>query len=120
MEGRMKTLIGLFFIIFSVAASAACIGSSTLYSCNDPSGNNYIVNRIGNVTTVQGNNQQTGNTWSQTSNHFGDVTITNGVAANGNSWNETTTNLGGGMYTQSGVDGNGNSFSRTCTQFGCN
>ena len=65
------------------AANAACVGTGTYKSCTDASGNHYTVNKFGNQTVVNGSNSNTGNTWSQTSTHLGNTTITNGRAADG-------------------------------------
>lgn len=100
------------------AASAACIGSDSLAYCSDDSGNTYNVRRLGNTTYVDGNNAQTGSTWSQSSQTLGNTTYHQGTAANGNYWNGTTTNLGGTTYHQ-GTDSRGNYYSKTCNQFGC-
>ncbi|WP_175729794.1 hypothetical protein [Burkholderia ambifaria] len=63
---------------------------------------------------------QTGSSWRETSNTYGNTTTINGTAANGQSWNETIQNFGNGNRSMSGMDSNGNFFSRTCTRYGCN
>lgn len=112
-------VMGLAALFISTAASAACVGSGSLYTCNDMSGNQYNVQKYGNMTHVRGYNAQTGSDWNQTSNTYGNTTVTQGTAANGNSWNSTETNLGGGTRIINGTDSNGQPFSTTCTQFGC-
>lgn len=98
---------------------AACFGSSNFYSCNDASGNNYTVNRFGNMTTMQGSNPYTGGQWNWTSNRFGNMTVTNGMT-NGRSWNETQTNLGGGNTIVNGMNSHGQPYSYTCNPYtGC-
>jgi hypothetical protein len=98
--------------------SAACLGSGSLQTCYDNSGNSYSVQRFGNQTNVNGYNAQTGSTWSQHTTTMGNTTFHNGVT-NGNSWNMTDQRLGNTrMY--SGTNSGGRSFFYTCNQFGCN
>lgn len=106
-------------LVLPIAANASCIGSGNFYTCSDPNGNNYTVNKFGNTTQVNGSNSATGSTWSQTTHSTGNMAIHNGTAANGNSWNGTSTNLGGGMVNHSGTDSRGNYYNKTCNQFGC-
>ncbi|WP_341678379.1 hypothetical protein [Niveibacterium sp. SC-1] len=116
----MKTICAaLFLFAFASTASAGCYGTDAFKTCTDSSGNTYQVNKLGNTTTVNGYNAQTGSNWSQQSQQIGNTTITNGRAANGNAWNETTQNLGGGRTTTYGTDSSGRSYQRTCSQFGC-
>jgi hypothetical protein len=68
---------------------------------------------------MNGYNANTGSTWNQTSQTYGNTTYEHGTAANGNSWNGTI-QRNGGMTTYSGTDSNGNSFFKTCTAYGCN
>lgn len=116
----MKKLI-LPAIIFTtaMAANAACYGSGAYRTCSDESGNTYNVQRYGNTTNVKGYNAQDGNHWNQSSQTFGNTTITNGTAANGSHWNSTTISSPG-ITQQFGTDSHGKSFSKTCTQYGCN
>lgn len=100
-----------------LVARAACIGSDTLATCTDDSGNTYTVNRMGDTTMVNGSNPD-GSTWSQTSQTMGNMTVTNGET-NGQPWNMTQQNLGG-MTTYSGTNAAGQPFNHTCTAFGCN
>ena len=111
----------LTFIIMSLSvhANADCIGSGSLKTCYDASGNSYTVNKLGNSTYVNGYNSQTGSSWNQSSTKLGTSTYTNGNASNGNSWNSTSTRIGNSTYT-SGLDSDGNPFSSVCNQFGCN
>jgi hypothetical protein len=99
-------------------ANAGCIGSSAFQTCNDSSGNSYTINRFGNTTMMNGYNAQTGSSWSQNSNTFGNTTTHNGTASNGNSWNSTETRMGNTRSIY-GSDSQGNSFSKTCGPFGC-
>lgn len=102
------------------SANAACFGTDTMYSCNDPqSGNYYQVNKFGNSTYMTGNNFRTGSTWRQDSTTYGNTTYQNGTSSNGNTWRQTIQNNGTMGTTYSGTDSKGNYYSKTCTQFGC-
>ena len=116
---KLATLATALLLAIPLTSGATCIGTGTLQNCYDNSGNSYTVQRMGNMTTVQGYNANTGNSWNQTSNTYGNMTQTYGTASNGNSWNETTLRSPG-MTRQYGTDSRGRSFSRTCTTFGCN
>ena len=105
---------------FSVAAFANCFGGPTMQTCTDNNGNSYQVNRLGNMTTVNGYNAQTGSSWNETSNTYGNRTVINGTAANGASWNENITNFGNGTRIINGTNSQGQSFSHYCTAYGCN
>jgi hypothetical protein len=105
-------------ILMTGVANAGCIGSGAFQSCTDTSGNSYTVNRFGNTTTMNGYNAQTGSTWSQNSNTFGNTTTHSGTASNGNSWNSTEQRMGNTRSIY-GTDSQGNSFSKTCGPFGC-
>ena len=108
----MKKYALILIALTPILTNAACVGTETSQTCTDDSGNMYTVSRLGNQTIVQGSNAQTGNTWSQTSTHLGDMTITNGRAADGDSWNSTSQRVGD-MVIQSGIDSDGNSFNNT-------
>jgi len=99
------------------SASAACFGTAALETCTDQNGNNYTVNRFGNTTMMQGSNMDTGSTWSQSSNTFGNTTVTNGMT-NGRSWNETQTQFGNGFGSASGTNSRGEAFGYSCTPYG--
>lgn len=99
------------------AASAQCIGSGSLYTCSDSSGNSYTVNRLGSMTMMSGSNAATGSQWSQTSSQLGNTTYINGQT-NGRAWNNTITTMPG-MTMQSGTDSRGRSFTKTCNAYGC-
>lgn len=120
---RIATTLAIFGAAAVLTAPlnvyATCIGSSTLYSCTDASGNTYNVTRMGSTTMVNGHNPSTGSSWSQTSQRVGNTTFTNGSAANGNSWNSTTMDVGNGTTWTQGTDSRGRSFSQTCTAYGC-
>jgi len=105
---------------FSAAAFANCIGTSTMQTCTDNNGNSYQVNRFGNMTTVNGYNGQTGSSWNETSNTYGNRTVINGTAANGASWNENITNFGNGTRMIDGTNSQGQSYSHYCNAYGCN
>jgi hypothetical protein len=116
----MRMMCAAILLAFAVAPTwANCIGSPGFQTCYDNSGNSYQVNRMGNTTTVQGYNAQTGSSWNQTSQQVGNSTYTNGTAANGQPWNSTTMNMGNGNTMTYGTDSRGNSFQRNCNQYGC-
>ncbi|MFM0327787.1 hypothetical protein [Caballeronia glebae] len=115
-----RFLVALFAVSLSGSAVAACYGSAALSTCNDANGNSYTVNRMGNTTSVNGYNAQTGSSWNQMSNTVGNTTYINGNAANGAHWNENITNMGSGNRMINGTDSNGQSFSHYCTAYGCN
>lgn len=69
---------------------------------------------------VQGNNAQTGSSWNETANTYGNSTYINGQAANGAHWNENITNYGNGNHAINGTDSSGQPFSKYCTPYGCN
>ncbi|MFB5939875.1 hypothetical protein ACE6HT_13185 [Citrobacter freundii] len=116
----MKIIIIALATLASSSAFAQCVGTRAVSTCFDDNGNSYQVNRMGNSTFVQGRNAQTGSTWSQNSQSFGNQTTTTGRASNGQTWNETQTNLGGGNRMVSGRNSQGQSYSYSCNQFGCN
>lgn len=115
-----KTLTIAILFALSGVAHAGCFGSDSFQTCTDQNGNTYNVNRMGNMTTVNGYNRHTGSSWNESANTMGNTTIINGNAANGQHWNETEQNLGNGFVTRSGTDSHGRSFSQTCTPYGCN
>lgn len=120
MGTTIRAAIAAAALFATTQATAACFGSQNMYTCNDASGNSYQVNRMGNTTTVNGYNAQTGSSWNQTSQHVGNSTYTHGNAANGNSWNSTTQSYGNGYSSTYGNDSRGRSFSRQCGPYGCN
>ncbi|HCW18799.1 MAG TPA: hypothetical protein DHL02_12785 [Achromobacter sp.] len=114
-----KVLVAVSITLAHVApAMAECMGTDALSTCFDDNGNSYLVQRMGNMTFVDGTNPQTGSAWSQTSQTLGNMTIHNGTAADGNTWNSTTQTFGDQTFTY-GTDSRGNTFSNTCNQFGC-
>lgn len=115
----MRKIIAALVISMTASFSFAnCVGSSSSYSCNDSSGNNYNVQKYGNSTNVQGSNAATGSTWSQNSQTYGNTTQIQGNS-NGRSWNETV-QTSPGMTTYSGTNSQGQSYLKTCTKYGCN
>lgn len=115
-----KIVLLLLSGLFVSSANAACFGSDTMYTCNDPqSGNNYQINKFGNSTYMTGNNLRTGNTWRQNSTTYGNITQQNGTSSDGSTWRQTIQNNGAMGTTYSGTDSQGNYYSKTCTQFGC-
>jgi hypothetical protein len=114
----MRTaFVSLALVAASAASFANCVGSQTLYTCTDASGNTYTVNKLGATTTVTGSNAATGAQWNQQSNQVGNTTFVNGQN-NGRSWNNTITTTGS-TTTQSGVDSHGRPFYKTCNAYGC-
>ena len=105
------TLILCASLFVATAAHADCYGSANLYNCQDESGNQYQVNKFGNMTQMQGSNPSTGTNWNQTTQSFGNSSYTNGFDSDGNAWSaqkfgNTTT------YTDS------NGSITTCSQIG--
>ncbi|MNF01934.1 hypothetical protein [Ensifer canadensis] len=89
----MKTLIAaLALSLIAAPAFALCIGSDTLQSCTDTSGNSYTINRMGNTTFMNGSNAETGSQWNQTSTTVGNSTFHNGTDKDGNSWSTSCIN----------------------------
>ena len=115
----MKNILTLLLVSMSFGVGAQCIGTNALSTCYDNNGNTYTVNRMGNMTTVNGSSSN-GSSWSQTSNTVGNTTYSNGTASNGQSWNETQTNLGNGNRMVSGTNSQGQYYSQNCNQYGCN
>lgn len=115
-----RFLLGAMLAMGAAAAGATCFGSGSMQTCNDANGNSYTVNRIGNTTTVNGFNINTGSTWNQTSTAMGGTTFHNGTAANGNFWSGTSTTMGN-TTIHNGIDSRGNPYSATCIKgVGCN
>ena len=116
----MKRSIGVLAILATLTggANAMCVGSGGFQVCNDTSGNSYTVNRFGNNTYMQGHNAQTGSSWSQNSQTYGNTTYHQGLS-NGQSWNMQQNSFGN-VQTFNGRDTRGNSFSRTCVNGFCN
>ena len=115
----MRNRIALLASTLTVAAGmahAACVGTGALQTCNDASGNSYMVNRMGNMTMMNGSNAQTGSQWSETTNTMGPMTTYNGQT-NGRAWNMTEQNYGA-TRTYNGTNADGEPFSYTCTQYG--
>lgn len=111
-------IIGLLLSLSNIA-NATCIGSSSYSHCYDNNGNSYDVMRMGNMTTTNGYNSNTGSSWSQTSQTYGNTTYQNGYDSNGNSWNQTIQSYGNGMTNYSGTDSDGNYFNKTCLNGQC-
>lgn len=111
---------GLFIAALLAAngVQAACFGSGNLYNCYDNQGNSYMVNKMGNMTTVNGYNSNTGSSWNQMSTTVGNTTFQNGTSSDGGNWNQTIQNMGT-VRTYSGQDSDGNTFYRSCTNYGC-
>lgn len=89
------------FVVFLLATAfvapavhATCVGSQALSNCWDDNGNNYTVQRMGNMTYVDGSNSRTGSQWSETVQHYGDTAYINGTDKRGRSWSEVCTSAG--------------------------
>lgn len=110
----------IFIVAYALpfCANASCIGSSTMYTCNEQDGSSYRVNKIGGTTYLNGSNSQTGSNWTQTSRSIGNTTYQSGTDSDGNMWNQTIRSNGGNV-TYQGQDSNGNFYTKTCNQFGC-
>lgn len=120
MRKSIAVSAALASVVFGFStANAACYGSGSFQNCYDSSGNSYTVQRFGNTTMMNGYNSNTGSSWSQNSQTYGNTTYHNGTASNGNSWNMNEQRYGGTRFLN-GTDSQGNSFSYTCNQFGCN
>lgn len=100
-------ILAIMLSLIAMPATAQCIGSDTLKTCRDDSGNTYTVTNMGSMTTVQGSNARTGSTWNQQTTRSPGMSITNGRDSDGRSWNSTTTQAG-----TFGRDADGNSFYR--------
>ncbi|MFQ2440558.1 hypothetical protein ACSZMF_14220 [Aeromonas caviae] len=115
---RTTTITIAALLFFSGAANADCIGSGSLKTCYDDSGNTYTVQKFGNSTYVNGSNSRTGSRWNQDSQRIGNSTYTNGRDADGNSWNSTATKMGNTTIIN-GRDSTGKTFSTICDKNGC-
>lgn len=114
----MKVLfIAAVLAASAFSAQASCIGSGSFSNCTDNNGNSYSVQRIGNTTFTNGQNSNTGNTWSQTSQTIGSTTFHNGTAANGNTWSGTSQRIGNTTFN-SGTDSRGNYYSGSTYHYG--
>ncbi|BCG83090.1 hypothetical protein [Mesorhizobium sp. 113-3-3] len=116
----MKSLVIVIGLLLApVSAQAACFGSDAFKTCTDDNGNSYNVQHFGNTTNMTGYNANTGSTWSQNSNTFGNTTITDGTAADGNTWHMQQQRIGNSTF-YSGSDSDGNAVSGSCGPYGCN
>jgi hypothetical protein len=106
----------LVFIAFGASAEAACYGSGNVQVCLDSSGNEYIVNRLGNTTVVTGSNPTTGSQWDETVSRFGNTTVFQGQS-NGHPWDMMEHDYNG-LRILNGTNSQGEPFSYTCTQVG--
>ncbi|TPI56828.1 MULTISPECIES: hypothetical protein [unclassified Mesorhizobium] len=112
-------LMAMVLAIAPTSLQAACFGSHAFKTCTDENGNSYNIQHYGNTTNMTGYNANTGSTWSQNSNTFGNTTITNGTAADGGAWHMQQQRIGNSSF-YSGTDSDGNAFSGSCGAFGCN
>lgn len=92
----------LALIVFGFLAATSSFAQCTTFGnhtqCYDfNSGNNYSINRFGNITQMQGYNTRTGTNWSQQSNTIGNTTYQRGIDSQGNNWSQTINN--NGSYT---------------------
>lgn len=117
-----RIIYGALIALAAIAPASAqtnCYGTGSFRTCTDlSSGNSYSINRIGNLTTMEGSNPRTGSRWSMQSNTIGNTTFNNGTASNGAAWNSTVQDLGGVKIINS-TDSRGRSKSITCTAYGC-
>ena len=68
---------------------------------------------------MNGSNFNTGSQWNQTSNRFGNMTVTNGQT-NGRTWNESQTRLDGGNVIVNGTNSHGMPYHYNCNPYtGC-
>lgn len=111
-------IIAVYLFSYPLPVLAGCMGSGSIQFCDDDSGNSYTVQRIGSMTFTNGNNYQTGSSWSQTTHNIGNLTFHDGQS-NGNNWNMTQQQVGNYQFV-SGQDSKGHSFNYTCNQSGCN
>ena len=109
---------GIAVLCVGGPAVADCYGSDAYKTCTDSSGNTYNVQKIGDMTTVQGYNPETGNSWNQTTTKIGNLSHTRGQDADGNSWTQNTQKIGD-TTIQSGYDSDGNYYQQSCNQYGC-
>lgn len=115
----MRTLYATAALLcLPLSVAAGCIGSGSLQTCYDNSGNSYTVQRLGNNTYVQGYNSQTGSTWNQQSTTMGNTTFHSGEASNGQNWDMTQQQMGGGYQSFSGTNSKGGSFDYICDAYG--
>ncbi|MHC2359061.1 hypothetical protein ACVIOG_001202 [Rhizobium leguminosarum] len=103
----------------SSVAQATCFGTGSFRTCSDSNGNTYNIQKFGNSTNMQGYNAETGSSWSQNSQTYGNSTYSTGRAADGNSWNMNQRRIGN-TTVYSGTDSDGNYFSGSCGAYGCN
>lgn len=111
-----KIMVLIIAALIAPAAQAGCVGSGSMYSCTDSSGNSYNVRKYGNTTTVDGYNSN--GSWSSTSQKFGNTTYQSGTSIDGGSWNQTIRSNSYGT-TIDGTNSRGKSYNRTCTAYGC-
>lgn len=122
----MKSIICITLFLTCSSAFASpnnspnCFGSDTYYTCRDIStGNTYNVSKHGNNTHVQANNYNTGSSWSQDTQTYGNQSYTTGRDANGNSWHHNTHQIGNTQY-YNGNDSSGKSYNGYCNPYsGC-
>lgn len=112
----MKAAIVASLLLAGAAANAMCTGTPGFQTCTDSSGNSYSVQRHGGSMHMNGYNANTGSTWSQSSQTYGNATYHNGQT-NGSSWSGTTQNIGN-MQFNNGVDSRGRAYSSTCQRIG--
>lgn len=114
----MRLLLAAAAVVCCSPAMADCIGSGSIRSCTDDSGNSYDTYDSGSFSSTYGRNTRTGSTWSQDTTRTGNSTFTSGRDADGNTWNVDTYSSGG-MLMVTGRDSSGNTISKTCTSYGC-
>jgi hypothetical protein len=116
----MLLLGAVISVAVAAPADAFCTGSETISTCTDSSGNDYTINRLGNMTYMNGYNAQTGSRWNETVNHFGSTTTYEGMT-NGQSWHMNQFDYGNGFRSYNATNAAGRPFSYTCAPYsGCN
>jgi hypothetical protein len=125
---RSRSPLKRLALIFCLAAAACaapatvfagCSGSLAFQNCVDESGNNYTVQRFGNMTPIDSESANANETANHIAQTNGSTTFVSGMAADGSTWNETITDYGNGTRTISGMDGHGIVYNRYCTASGC-
>ena len=108
----MKTLfLAAALLAASFSSHADCFGTDIYRTCYDSrSGNSYTIHQTGSTTYINGHNDRTGSSWSETSQEVGNTTYHNGTAANGRSWHGTSQRVGNTIY-DSGVNSRGEYYS---------
>jgi hypothetical protein len=105
---------------YNAKTNSSCYGGDVYRTCTDyNSGNTYNISKYGNTTQVQANNYRTGESWSQTTNRYGNQSNTSGYDKDGNQWNHNTNKVGNTTY-YNGNDSKGSYYNGSCnSMYGC-